>query len=294
MALLTQLMTASVPHPCVLSPKAPRALADLALQLLDLAPAQRPDLHAFIQRTSHWLNAVSDAARSTPFTPALDSARPEPGLGSRADTVSIPPPPPPMAASSRLARRPHDVPAAHGQQPASARARLVLSLLAAVLVAGVAAYARSRRVDRPPVASAELGVLARAQAEHVAPVPQPAAVLHAAPPRPTLPVQSGTPAATHPSVASVAPSAPTQGADNAPAAERRATAVTVGASWAPVRSSPAPDASVVCSVPRGTALPVLDQQAYMSHGRLAHWFVIRCDADTTGWVHENHLASIVR
>jgi serine/threonine protein kinase len=298
MALLTRLMTGAIPHACAIAPSAPRELAELAVQLLSLSPEQRPDLHTFIEVTSHWLHAASEATRSLPFMPALDSGRPE-------SSASTPPPPfpklaapPPLPRTEPLKPRASAPPERPNPSVRAGRARLAMSLLAAVLVAGVAAYVRSSSSKSAAAVAAPLGAQAQAENPVATSMPDPAQALESQRAR-SQPEQHPA-GAQAPSGTGLAVSAPgTDGVAHEPSqepsmasAERRASALTVGADWAPVRSAPAPDASVVCSLPRGTALPVLDQHAYMSHGRIAHWFVIRCNAETTGWVHENHLASI--
>jgi hypothetical protein len=61
--------------------------------------------------------------------------------------------------------------------------------------------------------------------------------------------------------------------------------VRVAAAWAPIRVASAPEAKVVCSLPRGTELEVLAQRP----GHRGLWFEVRCDGATRGWVHQNHL-----
>jgi hypothetical protein len=122
--------------------------------------------------------------------------------------------------------------------------------------------------------------------------------------KPSAPVLAPAPAITAPSAA--APGASRESLPSSPAPrEHLASAsapeqleqtahmsrhVRVRSRWAPIRAEADPSARVLCSVPRGTALVTFGERP----GTHARWFHVRCDAEVTGWLHENFLASLRR
>jgi hypothetical protein len=135
-----------------------------------------------------------------------------------------------------------------------------------------------------PPALAPHAVVPQLQEPAAAPPPPPVAVAiapatHAA----------EAPAITPAAVLDAAPArVPAAAASQSERAEASVTRVRVRAHWAPVRAAADPSAKVLCSVPRGKVLEVSGQRP----GTHARWFSVHCDAQTSGWVHENFLASV--
>lgn len=114
-------------------------------------------------------------------------------------------------------------------------------------------------------------------------------------PPPALPVapsvaevQEAAPTKVEPALATGKGRRTKRAAAAAPVAESKETDIRIRARVAPVRAAPDADATVVCSVKRGAVM----HSSQQAQGAKARWFAVRCDKDSTGWVHENFLTTM--
>jgi hypothetical protein len=246
------------------------------------ADASEVRSHADPHASTFRARADPHASTSTsgPQAEARASTRPSAqthGVATRTRTAPL------MAATT------HDLPAY--SPPATPRAKLPYLLLAAGFVALSAllfALLSPRAAPRAATSSS------RAESTATSPSAAATEAREAIAPLPAAPsAAANTASAPAERVASTtsappAPSPRVQTESHARQPEAGQKHVRVRARWAPVRAAAAPDAEVLCSLPRGTELSTFGERP----GTRARWFSVRCDNQTLGWLHENFLTFV--